>query len=345
MPVAVVTGGTAGVGRATARLLADHGWDVAVLARGAERLDATRTDLEARGAHVLALEVDVADAGAVEDAAARVEDELGPVDVWINNAMATVYAPTWELDPHEFARATQVTYLGVVHGTLAALRRMRPRNRGTIVQVGSALSYRGIPLQSPYCGAKHAVKGFTESLRTELMHERSRVHVTMVHLPALNTPQFEWGRTKLRRHPQPVPPIFQPEVAAEAIVFAATHRRRELLVAWPTVKTVWGNKLAPWLADLYLARAGFDAQQTDEPVDPNRPDNLDAPAPGDWAAHGSFDAQAKRSSALLRASLHRDALATAAGAALVVLGLRRRSTVTRPRARRRSAGAAARPPR
>ncbi|HSL64319.1 MAG TPA: SDR family oxidoreductase, partial [Gaiellaceae bacterium] len=262
-------------------------------------------------------------AEAVEDAAARVEAELGPIDVWINNAMATVYARSWEIDPDEYRRAAEVTYLGVVHGTLAALRRMRPRNRGTIVQVGSALAYRGIPLQAPYCAAKHAVKGFTESVRTELLSEGSRVHVTTVHLPAHNTPQFEWGRTRMPRHPQPVPPIFQPEVAARAIVYAAHHRRRELLVAWSTVRAVWGNRVAPWLVDHYLARTAVDTQQTDERVDPARPDNLFEPVAGDHAAHGSFDAQARDRSPLLWASLNRDALAFAAGAVLATLGLRR----------------------
>jgi short-subunit dehydrogenase len=294
---------------------------VGVLARGEQRLEATRAELEARGVRALPLPADVADADAVEGAAARTEEELGPIDVWVNNAMATVYARTWEVDPHEFARAAGVTYLGAVHGTLAALRRMRPRNRGTIVQVGSALAYRGIPLQSPYCGAKHALKGFTESLRTELIHERSRVHVTLVHLPALNTPQFEWGRTKLPRHPQPVPPIFQPEVAARAIVYAAEHRRRELLVGFPTLQTVWGNRLVPWFVDHYLARTAFEGQQTDEPVAPDRPDNLDAPAPGDWAAHGTFGDRASADSPLLRLSLARDRIAFAAGLGLSGLAL------------------------
>jgi NAD(P)-dependent dehydrogenase (short-subunit alcohol dehydrogenase family) len=322
--VAVVTGGSAGVGRAAARAFADAGYDVAVLARGEERLDATRRDLEARGARALALPADVADADAVEQVAARVEEELGPIDVWVNNAMATVYARAWDVDANEYARATDVTYLGAVHGTLAALRRMRPRDRGTIVQVGSALAYRGIPLQAPYCAAKHALKGFTEALRTELLHDRSNVHVTMVHLPALNTPQFEWGRTKLPRHPQPVPPIFQPEVAARAIVFAAEHRRRELLVAGPTLQTVWGQRLAPSLLDHYLARKGVDAQQTDEPVPPDRPDNLHVAAPGDWAVHGTFGDRASGRSAALWASLHRDRLVFAAGLALAALGLARR---------------------
>jgi NAD(P)-dependent dehydrogenase (short-subunit alcohol dehydrogenase family) len=295
-----------------------------VLARGEERLEAARRDLEARGVRALALAADVADADAVEQAAERTEAELGPVDVWVNNAMATVYAFAWQIDAGEYARATAVTYLGAVHGTLAALRRMRPRNRGTIVQVGSALAYRGIPLQAPYCAAKHALKGFTESLRTELLHERSRVHVTMVHLPALNTPQFEWGRTKLPRHPQPVPPIYEPEVAAEAIVYAAEHRRRELLVGGPTVQTVLGERLVPGLLDHYLARKVVDAQQTDEPVAPDRPDNLDAPAPGEWAAHGTFGNQASDRSTVLKASLERDRLAFAAGLALATFGLVRK---------------------
>jgi NAD(P)-dependent dehydrogenase (short-subunit alcohol dehydrogenase family) len=324
VPVAVVTGGSAGLGRAAARAFADRGYDVAVLARGQGRLEATRRDLEERGVGALALTSDVADPDAVEEAAARIEAELGPIDVWVNNAMATVYAFAWQVDPHEYARATSVTYLGAVHGTLAALRRMRPRDHGTIVQVGSALAYRGIPLQAPYCAAKHALQGFAESLRTELVHDRSRVHVTMVHLPALNTPQFEWGRTKLTRRPQPVPPIYQPEVAAAAIVYAAEHRRRELYVAGPTVQTVWGERLAPGLLDHYLARTGVDAQQTSEPVEPDRADNLDAPAPGDWGAHGTFGDRATDRSALLWASLNRDRLAFVAGIALAAVGMARR---------------------
>ncbi|HSC90866.1 MAG TPA: SDR family oxidoreductase [Gaiellaceae bacterium] len=321
--VAVVTGGSAGIGRATARLLADGGADVAVLARGEERLGAARRDLEGRGVRALALRVDVADAAAVEEAAARVEADLGPISVWVNNAMATVFAPAWAIDPDEYRRATEVTYLGAVHGTLAALRRMRPRDRGTIVQVGSALAFRGIPLQAPYCASKHALQGFTESVRTELLHERSRVHLTMVHLPAHNTPQFEWGRTRMPRHPRPVPPIFQPEVAAEAIVAAARLRRRELFVGWPTLQAVWGNRLAPSLVDLYLARTGVRSQQTDEGVDLPRLDNLFEPAPGDYAAHGTFDAQARDRSLLLSVSLHRNGLAFAAGALLTALALRR----------------------
>src|SRR5439155_23346568 len=225
------------------------------------------------------------------------------IDVWINNAMATIFAPLHEIRPDEYRRATETTYFGTVWGTMAALRRMRERGRGTIVFVGSALAYRAIPLQAPYCGAKHAIKGLFESLRTELMHEHSRIRVTMVQLPAHNTPQFSWGRTRLPRHPQPVPPIFEPEVAAEAIVYAALHAPRQLFVGWPTLKAIAGNAIAPQLVDRYLARTGYDSQQTDRPVDGDRPDNLFAPAPGDFAAHGVFDRESKRSSALLRARL------------------------------------------
>jgi NAD(P)-dependent dehydrogenase (short-subunit alcohol dehydrogenase family) len=321
--IAVVTGGSAGVGRAVARRLAEDGTDVAVLARGWDRLDATAAELRALGVRALALEVDVADADAVEEAAAAVEEQLGPIDVWINNAMATLYAPVWQIEPAEYRRATEVTYLGSVWGTMAALRRMLPRDRGTIVQVGSALAYRGIPLQAPYCGAKHAIQGFTESLRTELLHEGSNVRLTMVQLPAHNTPQFSWGRTKLPRHPQPVPPIFQPEVAAEAIVHAARNPRRELFVAWPTWRTVLGNRLFPGYVDRFLARRGFADQQMSEPVDPNRPDNLFEPVPGEFGARGRFEGQAKERSALLWASLHRRALAAAAGAGVAAAAVLR----------------------
>jgi NAD(P)-dependent dehydrogenase (short-subunit alcohol dehydrogenase family) len=301
--VVVITGASAGVGRATAERFASKGARVGLIARGRERLEAAARDVEQKGGRALVLPADVADADAVEAAAARAESELGPIDVWISNAMATIFAPAWEVEPDEFRRATEVTYLGAVWGALAALRRMRPRNRGTIVLVGSALAYRGIPLQAPYCGAKHALKGFFESLRTELLHEHSGVRVTMVQLPALNTPQFSWGRTRMPRHPQPVPPIFQPEVAAEAIAYAAEHAPRELYAGWPTVKAIVANKFAPRLADRYLARNGFDSQQTADPVEPNRPDNLFEPAPGAQGAHGVFDREAKPSSLELRLRL------------------------------------------
>jgi short-subunit dehydrogenase len=252
---------------------------------------------------------DVADAHALEAAAEKIEHELGPIDVWVNNAMASVFAPAIEITAEEFRRVTEVTYLGVVYGTLAALRRMRPRGRGVVVQVGSALAYRGIPLQSAYCASKHAIQGFTESLRCELMHEDSPVRVTMVQLPALNTPQFDVVRTRLPRHPQPVPPIYQPEVAARAIVAAAAHpARREWWIGASTALTMIGNALAPGFADRYLARTGFDAQQTKEPVRAGRPDNLFEPLEGDRGAHGDFDSKAHGHSAQWLVTRHRMAL-------------------------------------
>ena len=261
----------------------------------------------------MAIPTDVADAEAVEEAARRVEEELGEIDVWVNDAMASVFSPFSEITPEEYRRATEVTYLGYVYGTMAALRRMRERNRGTIVQVGSALSYRAIPLQSAYCGAKFAIRGFTDSLRTELMHEGSNVHLTMVQLPAHNTPQFGWSRTKLPKHPQPVPPIYQPEVAAEAVYWAAHKRRREVWVGASSVMVILGNKLAPALADHYLARTGYGSQQTSEEVDPGRPDNLFAPLDEDEdrGARGVFGEQAHEKSPQLWATKNRGGLALA----------------------------------
>jgi NAD(P)-dependent dehydrogenase (short-subunit alcohol dehydrogenase family) len=308
--VAVVTGGSAGVGRAVATAFAQDGVDVAVLARGEERLDAARRELELLGVKCLPVATDVADADAVERAAEQVERNLGPIDVWVNNAMATVFAPMSEVTPEEFRRSTEVTYLGSVWGTLAALRRMRPRDRGVIVQVGSALAYRGIPLQAPYCGAKHALQGFLESLRCELLHDESRVRITMVQLPAVNTPQFTWSRAKLPNLPQPVPPIFQPEVAARAIVWAAEHPQRELMVGWPTVKAILGNAIAPSYADHYLARNGYSSQQTDAPTPPDHADNRFEPVAGKQGAHGPFGAQAKTHSVQLLLRTH---LVAAAG--------------------------------
>jgi NAD(P)-dependent dehydrogenase (short-subunit alcohol dehydrogenase family) len=296
--VVVVTGASAGVGRAAAKAFAARGDRVALLARGEEGLAGAASEVRAAGGEALPIATDVTGPGAVDAAAGRVERELGPIDVWVNDAMATVFAPFAEIEPAEYRRATEVTYFGCVWGTRAALRRMRSRDRGVIVQVGSALAFRGIPLQAPYCGAKHAIVGFTESLRAELLHDHSAVRVSMVHLPALNTPQFEIGRTKLPRHPQPVPPIYQPEVAAEAIVWISEHRRRQLYVGAPTLKTVLGNRIAPWLVDRYLARTGYEGQQTDEPVDPERPDNLFAPVPGDHGSHGRFGEGARTRSLL-----------------------------------------------
>lgn len=291
--VVVVTGASAGVGRAVVTEFARQGAHIGLIARGKERLEATRREVEQLGAKALVLPADVANAEEVEAAAERVERELGPIDIWVNDAMTTIFAPFLEITADEFKRATEVTYLGQVYGTMAALKRMHSRNRGTIVQVGSALAYRSIPLQSPYCGAKHAIVGFTDAIRSELIHDGSSVHITAVMLPAMNTPQFSWCRTRLPRHPQPVPPIFQPEVAARAIVWAANHKQREVYVGWPTVEAIYAQDIAPSFADHYLAKHAFDGQQTSEPVSPNRPDNLFEPVQGEYAAHGMFDDRAK----------------------------------------------------
>jgi len=318
--VVVITGASAGVGRATARAFARRGAQIGLLARGEDGLEGARADVEREGGAALAIPTDVADSQQVEAAAAAIEEKFGPIDIWVNNAMTTVFSPFIEITPEEFKRATEVTYLGTVHGTMAALKRMNARNRGCIVQVGSALAYRSIPLQSPYCGAKHAIRGFTDSVRSELIHDHSNIHVTMVQMPALNTPQFSWCKSNLPRHPQPVPPIFQPEVAAEAIVWAAHHKRREVYVGGPTVQAIEGNKVAPGLLDRYLARTCYDGQQTDEPVSPNRPNNLFDPVPGDHGAHGIFDNRANPMSAQLWQTTHRTWLA-AAGLSVAALGV------------------------
>jgi short-subunit dehydrogenase len=291
--IVAVTGASAGVGRAVARALGSRTASVGLLARGVDRLERARMEIESAGGRALPLVVDVADAEAVEQAASRIESELGPIDVWINNAMASVFSPVHQTTAEEYRRVTEVTYLGAVFGTLSALRRMRRRDRGVIVQVGSALAYRSIPLQSAYCAAKQAMRGFTESLRTELIHERSGVEVTMVHLPALNTPQFGWVRSRLPRKAQPVPPIFQPEVAAEAILWAAENVPRELHVGSSTELAILGEKLAPGLMDHYLADAAWNGQMHDGPEAPDRPDNLWAPVPGDQGARGEFGARAR----------------------------------------------------
>lgn len=314
----VVTGASAGVGRAIAREFGRQQANVALLARDPDRLQQAADEIHRLGGQAMAIPTDVADADQVESAADQFERRFGPPDVWVNCAMSTVFSPFHQLTPDEYRRATDVTYLGTVYGTMAAIKRMRPRNSGAIVQVGSALAYRAIPLQAPYCGAKHAVRGFTDSVRCELMHENSRIHITSVHLPAVNTPQFSWCKTRLSNHPQPVPPIFQPEVAAEAVVWAAQHRRREILVGSSAVKAVWGNKFFPGLADRYLARTGFDAQQTDQPIDPQqRPSNLFDSVPGNYAAHGIFDNLAKSHSWQLWATTHRRPLSAVAGILVV----------------------------
>jgi NAD(P)-dependent dehydrogenase (short-subunit alcohol dehydrogenase family) len=317
----VVTGASAGVGRAVAHAFAKRGACVGMLARGKKGLDEAALEVEALGGRALPLSADVAEAEEVRAAALAVEERFGPIDVWVNDAMATIFAPVKEIEPADFERATRVTYLGTVHGTMAALERMRERDRGTIVQVGSALAYRAIPLQSAYCGAKFAVRGFTDSVRTELMHEGSGVWISMVQLPAVNTPQFSWCRTRLPDHPQPVPPIYQPDVPAEAVYFAAHHRRRELWVGWGAVKAIAGNQVAPSFADWYLARQGYESQQmAGKPVDYDRPDNLFEPVPSEAATHGIFDREASDRSPLLWASMHRAALAGGAAALAGVAG-------------------------
>ncbi len=316
--VVVITGASAGVGRATVREFAKRGAHIGLIARGRDGLEAARREVELAGGRALVLPLDVADAAAVEAAAEQVERDLGAIDIWVNNAMVSVFSPIKEMTAEEFRRVTEVTYLGVVHGTLAALKRMLARDRGTIVQVGSALSYRSIPLQAAYCAAKHAERGFTDSLRCELIHDGSNVRVTMVQMPALNTPQFGWTKSRLPRKAQPVPPIFQPEVAAEAIYFAAHTKRRELLVGMPTVEAIVGNKIAPGLLDQYLGKTGYDGQQTDEPENPARPDNLFEPVPGDHGAHGTFDDRSSRQCKQLWATKNRGTLALGAAAVLAL---------------------------
>ena len=317
--VVVITGSSAGVGRATAREFAKHGCSVGLIARDQQRLDEAAVEMRELGVAAAAQSADVADYAAVDRAATRIEQELGPIDIWVNNAMATIFAPFERITPEEFRRGTEVTYLGQVHGTMVALSRMRPRNQGTIVNVGSALAYRAIPLQSAYCGAKFAVRGFTDSLRTELLHDGVNVHLTMVHLPAVNTPQFDWALNKMEKRPQPVPPIFQPEVPARAIVFAAFHHRREVWVGMPTVKTILANRVAPGLLDRLLAKVGYSGQLTGEPVAADATGNLFAPVPGPYGAHGRFDARARRESWEFLASRYRTALA--GGAALAIAAL------------------------
>ena len=311
--VVVITGASAGLGRAIAREFGRRRASIGLLARGKDGLEAAKSEIESLGGRALVLSTDVADADAVETAAASVEEEFGPIDVWVNNARASVFSPVKEMEPKEYKRVTEVTYLGVVYGTLAALKRMLPRDRGTIVQVGSALAYRSIPLQSAYCAAKHAIAGFTDSLRCELIHDESAIRVTMVHMPALNTPQFGWVKSRLKHKAQPVPPIFQPEVGARAVYWAAHHRRREIYVGTPTVEEIVGNKIAPGLLDHYLGRTGYKSQQTEEPEDPSRPDNLWKPVSGDHGAHGTFDSRAQDKSYEVWADLHRRWLFAAVG--------------------------------
>jgi NADP-dependent 3-hydroxy acid dehydrogenase YdfG len=323
----VVTGASAGVGRATAVAFGRRGDRVALIARGQEGLAAAAREVSAAGGRPLVVPCDVSDAAAVDAAASRTEAELGPIDVWVNAAMVAVLAFVHETEAADFRRVHEVIYLGCVNGTLAALRTMRPRDRGVIVQVGSALAYRAIPLQASYCAAKYAMRGFTDALRTELMHEGSGVRVTMVQLPGLYTPQFTWVRTSLRRHPRPVAPVYQPEVAADAIVYAAAHPRRELQVGRSTVVTILGSKLAPGLADRYLARTNVDAQQSDQPIAPGRPDSLYVPLDDreDRGAHGPFDDEAAVRSLQLVLAKRRGLVGAGVAALVAAAALARRA--------------------
>lgn len=321
--VVVITGASAGIGRAAVRAFAKRGAHIGLVARSRDGLEGARKEVEEAGGKALVLPTDVSAPDQVEAAAAAVEKEFGPIDIWVNDAMASILSPFVEIKPEEFRRVTEVTYLGYVYGTMAALRRMKKRDRGTIVQVGSALAYRSIPLQAAYCGAKAAIRGFTDSIRCELHHDGSKVHITMVQMPAVNTPQFDWIKNNMPDKPQPVPPIFQPEVAADAIVWAATHKRRELYVGTPTVEAILGNKVAPGILDVYLGKTGYKSQQTDQPENENRLSNLWEPLPGDRGAHGRFDSQSQEYSAQLWATENQDwlVLGLGAGVALVALGV------------------------
>jgi NAD(P)-dependent dehydrogenase (short-subunit alcohol dehydrogenase family) len=322
--VVVVTGASAGVGRAIVRAFARRGAHIGLLARGEDGLEGARKDVEQLGGKAVAIPTDVADPDQVEAAASKVEATFGPIDIWVNDAMASVFSPAKEMKPEEYKRVTEVTYLGQVYGTLAALKRMLPRDRGRIIQIGSALAYRGIPLQSAYSGAKHAIQGFTESVRSELMHDKSSVKISMVQLPAVNTPQFRWIKSRLPHKAQPVPPIYEPEIIADAVTYLADHYRRQLYVGASTVIDIIGNKFFPGFGDWYLAKTGYKSQQTDEPEDPNRPDNLWKPVDGkggkDHGAHGVFDTKAKHRSWQLWADMHRGALALAGVGLLSMVG-------------------------
>jgi NADP-dependent 3-hydroxy acid dehydrogenase YdfG len=307
--VVVVTGASAGVGRAIVRAFAKEGASVGLIARGLDGLEAAKREVEDLGGKALVLSLDVSNYEAVESAAKKVELAFGPIDVWVNDAMVSVFSPVKEMKPDEYKRVTEVAYLGYVYGTMAALKSMLPRNKGMIIQIGSALAYRSIPLQSAYCGAKHAIYGFTQSLRSELLHDKSKVHVTMMELPAVNTPQFSWVKSRLPNKPQPVPPIFQPEVIARAVLHASHNPRREYKIGWPAIKASLGEKFAVNYADHYLASHGYLSQQTDEPKSKDRRDNLWEPLPGDHGAHGSFDKRAVNFSAMFWLSKNRLAVA------------------------------------
>ena len=320
-PVVVVTGASAGVGRAIAHRFSRAGWRIALIARDGDALDQVRREVEEMGGTALVIPTDVADAQAVFAAAEQVASRFGAIDVWINDAMVTVFSPVWEMTPEEFRRVTEVTYLGFVHGTMAALRHMRPVGRGTIIQIGSALAYRGIPLQSAYCGAKHAIRGFTDSLRTELIHEGSRISLSMIELPAVNTPQFDWARTHMPRQPRPVAPVVQPEVIADTVFQAAHKPRREYWIGLSTLKVILGNMLLPAFLDHYLARIAFSAQETERPVSWARSDNLMTPVTRLHRTHGSFDNEAQRRAIVVSGTASRIVPLVLGGVVLFASGL------------------------
>jgi NAD(P)-dependent dehydrogenase (short-subunit alcohol dehydrogenase family) len=327
----VITGASAGVGRAVALRFAAAGANVALIARSADALQGVKREAESLGVDAMAVPLDVADGDAVLQAVDMIGRAFGPIDIWINNAMVTVFSPVWMMSPPEFRRVTEVTYLGVVHGTMAALRHMRPRNRGTIVNVGSALAYRGIPLQAAYCGAKHAIRGFTDSLRSELIHTRSKISLTVVELPAVNTPQFDWARTHLAKEPRPVPPVAQPEAIADAIFRAAERPRREYWIGLSTLKAILANMILPSYLDRYLAKVAFEAQQTDTPVPANRRDNLMLPVSGLHRTRGRFDREAEQQALTFGDSLPRLLPLIIAGLAGLSLGLSARVLTSRSR--------------
>jgi short-subunit dehydrogenase len=311
--VVVITGASGGIGRVTAWEFAKQGAKLVLIARSTEQLENTKKEVENYGGKAMTIICDVADSNQVEAAAAQAEREFGPIDVWINNAMASVFSPFSKITAEEFKRITEVTYLGTIYGTMSALKRMRPRNKGSIVFVGSALAYRGIPLQSAYCGAKHGVEGFYDSLRAELIHDKSDIKTSMVQLPGVNTTQFGWVLSKLPNNPKPIGKVYKPEVAAKAILFAALHNRREIFVGYPTYQAIVGNKIAPWLGDWFLAKKGFEEQQTNEPVAPDRKNNVWEPVPEDRGAYGPFDNIAAGKSYTLWASMNRNLIAVVAG--------------------------------
>jgi short-subunit dehydrogenase len=317
--VIVITGASAGVGRATAREFAKTGASIALIARGTEGLKSALQDVETLGGKGIIISADVADPESVEAAAVRTEEEFGPIDLWINNAMVSVFSPAKLMLPEEYKRVTEVTYLGYVYGTLAALKRMLHRDRGRIIQVTSALAHRSIPLQSAYCGAKHAIKGFTESVHSELLHDQSHVKISMVALPGLNTPQFEWVKSRLPNKPKPVPPIYQPELAARAIYWASEHMPREMLLGFPTWEAVLGEKVFPNLLDRRLGKKLYDGQQTDEPEDPERPDNLWQPVPHQAKVHGPFSKESREGSVTFFMRKNRGLIA--AGVLTAMLGM------------------------